>query len=64
MNMYLVPVTEQCGYNYNYFILILADSPQNAYNNIISYFKTNFIKYRHVSEDICNYEFYQYNDRY
>lgn len=64
MNMYLVPVTEQCGYNYNYFILTLADSPQNAYNNIISYFKTNFIEYRHVSEDICNYEFYQYNDRY
>lgn len=31
MNTYLIPVTESYGYNYNYFVLIHANTPQEAY---------------------------------
>lgn len=61
MNMYLLPVTESYGYNYDYFELIPADSPQEAYNNLLVNFKTNYIDDRIISDNFEEYGVYKYN---
>lgn len=57
MNMYLVPVTEAYGDNYEYFELVAANSPQNAY------VKTDH-KYedRYVNGDLETYQQYSCKD--
>lgn len=57
--MYIVPLTEPCGYNYDYFELAIANSGKEAY-------KMLNIKYenRSIFDQYDSYEEYQYNDLY
>ena len=62
--MYLIPVTESYGYNYDYFELIPANSPQEAYNNLLRDFKINYIDDRIISDNFEEYGVYKYNCTY
>lgn len=62
--MYLVPVTEAYGCNYDYFELIPAISPEEAYMQVCKNFKNNYIDDRHILENFNTYEVYQYASSY
>lgn len=64
MNMYLLPVTESYGYKYDYFELIPADSPQEAYNILSENFKNNYIDDRTISDNVEEYGVYKYKHAY
>lgn len=64
MNMYLIPVTESYGYNYDYFELIIADSCQDAYDNLSEVFKSKYIDDRIISKNFDEYSIQNYNNAY
>lgn len=64
MNMYLIPVTESYGYNYDYFELLIADSCQDAYDNLSEVFKSKYIDDRIISKNFDEYSIHNYNNAY
>lgn len=64
MNIYLVPLTESYGYNFDYFEMIYADSPEGAYEKLCSIFQDNIEENRLVEQNILTYELYQCEDIY
>jgi len=64
MNIYLVPLTESYGYNFDYFEIVQADSPEKAHEKLYNIFHNNIEENRLVEQNISSYELYECEDIY
>lgn len=64
MNIYLVPLTESYGYDFDYFEIVHADSPEKAHEKLYNAFHNNIEENRLVEQNISTYELYECEDIY
>lgn len=64
MNIYLIPITESYGYNFNFFEMINAETPEKAYKKLCNIFNDNIDDSRLIEKNISTYELYQCKDIY